>query len=235
MIEFPPFHERLLGVIHGLSESLRLALAGGYSVKAHGLVDRPSQDLDFATDSFQPLGEILRIVADACRRAGFDVHELEGTPRLARLIVTEPVTAQACEIDLLKEALQREPVTICELRVVHFDDAVGLKLRALHERSVARDYIDAAAIGAVLPFAEMERLATLHTENFSTRELVGRLEGVEFIDLDEFARYGLDEDAVRDIRRFALTWATEIKRRRAADGDAASDFESEISAALYEG
>ena len=33
------------------------AVAGGYAVKAHGLVQRPSEDIDFATGTAAPMEE----------------------------------------------------------------------------------------------------------------------------------------------------------------------------------
>ena len=36
-----------------------LAVAGGYAVKAHGLVQRPSEDIYFATWTAAPMEEIV--------------------------------------------------------------------------------------------------------------------------------------------------------------------------------
>jgi hypothetical protein len=36
-----------------------LAVAGGYAIKAHGLVERPSEDIDFATGTAVPMEEIV--------------------------------------------------------------------------------------------------------------------------------------------------------------------------------
>ncbi len=45
-----PFHERLARIGLQATEKYGFALAGGYAVQAHGLVDRPSEDVDlFAT------------------------------------------------------------------------------------------------------------------------------------------------------------------------------------------
>jgi hypothetical protein len=82
-------------------------LAGGYAVRAHGLVNRPSKDVDFATDSFRPLDEITDVLADAYRAHGFEVEKARGTPPMARLDVTDPSTGQTCAVDLMKMALQR--------------------------------------------------------------------------------------------------------------------------------
>jgi hypothetical protein len=54
----PPAHLRVL--LDGLPvfERYGLLLAGGYAFRAHEIVHRPSQDLDFATSDDTPLPEI---------------------------------------------------------------------------------------------------------------------------------------------------------------------------------
>ena len=234
MLHFEPFHRRVLDAALQVCDQYGLCLMGGYSIQAHGLVERPSKDLDFAASCDLPLEDVRRGVTDAFTSAGLDVTWLESSSWMARLMVTDPSGADFCEVDLLKEALQKPPVKIEEIPVVHLDDAIGLKIRALHARSVTRDYIDAAAAGKLLPFRELERLARQHTECFSPRSLVENLEVVEGLPLREFDEYGLDDEQIREVYRFALAWADEIKQRRFADGDADSDYEPDTVEALYE-
>lgn len=58
---------RLADVI-GLGSPYPLALTGGYAVRAHRLVKRPSQDLDAATENPAPMADIA-----ATLRAGQDL------------------------------------------------------------------------------------------------------------------------------------------------------------------
>lgn len=234
MLRFEPFHRRVLDAALQVCDRYGLCLMGGYSIQAHGLVERASKDLDFAASCDMPLEEVRSGVTDAFKSAGLDVTWLESSSWMARLMVTDPSGPDFCEVDLLKETLQKPPVKIEEIPVVHLDDAIGLKIRALHERSVTRDYIDAAAAGRFLRFRELERLARPHTERFSPRTLVENLEVVEGLPLRDFEEYGLDEEQIREVYRFALAWADEIKQWRFADGDADEDYEPDIEEALYE-
>lgn len=54
----PPAHLQVL--LDGLPvfEQYGLLLPGGYAFRAHGILHRPSQDLDFATTDNTPLPEI---------------------------------------------------------------------------------------------------------------------------------------------------------------------------------
>jgi hypothetical protein len=42
-------HRALVEAVLPVCSRYGLAVAGGYAVKAHGLVERPSEDIDFAT------------------------------------------------------------------------------------------------------------------------------------------------------------------------------------------
>nr|BFE87278.1 hypothetical protein GCM10020093_098790 [Planobispora longispora] len=113
-----------------------------------------------------------------------------------------------------------------ELPVMALDDLVGLKVRTLHERGLARDVADVAAVSDLYGLRELERLARLHSEEFSLAELVMRLEFVDLIADEEFEAYGLDGERIREIRLFATAWVEDIKLRRADEGDA--EYDSDV-------
>ncbi|MFF5209811.1 hypothetical protein [Streptosporangium sp. NPDC000396] len=100
------------------------------------------------------------------------------------------------------------------------DDAVGRRMRDLHERGLARDIVDIASVSHLYGFRELEHLARLHTEGFSLAELVMRLEFAELIADEDFEACGVDEEHIREIRRFSSAWVEDIKLRRADEGDA---------------
>ena len=76
----PPAHLRVL--LDGLPvfERYGLLLAGGYAFRAHEILHRPSQDLDFATRDGTPLPEIAAQVQLAFQHAGYGVRILEPAP-----------------------------------------------------------------------------------------------------------------------------------------------------------
>ncbi|MET7332851.1 nucleotidyl transferase AbiEii/AbiGii toxin family protein [Nonomuraea sp. NPDC005650] len=222
-MRFPPFQERLLHAVMPVCDRYGLVLAGGYAIKAHGFTDRPSKDLDFATAQETPLAEVAEGVSGAFRSAGLSARIIEVTPRMGRLMIEDGVTGETCEFDLLREALQERPVTFGLLKVLALEDAIGLKMRALHERSYARDVIDIASVSHLYAFRALESLAKVHHDEFSLYELASRLEVVDFMDDEEFERYGVGETRIKEIRCFALAWLEDIKLRRVDDGDADYD------------
>lgn len=103
-------HRQLLEIGFAAGDDLGLVLAGGYAMCAHELVNRPSQDIDFATATALPLAGAVRRLADAYAGAGFAVQVVETTPRMARMLVSSD--AASCEVDLLKEALGPLPAYV---------------------------------------------------------------------------------------------------------------------------
>lgn len=154
-MEMPDLHRRILDASRDTCDRYGLALAGGYAMRAHQLVDRPSQDLDFAGLTSTPLAEIVDAMSDGYRASGLEVEEVRGTYLLARVIVTDPSTKQSCPVDLMKVPLQRPPVMLEVGPVANLDDLVGMKVGALHGRGVVRDVIDVSAVAGRYSFAEL--------------------------------------------------------------------------------
>jgi predicted nucleotidyltransferase component of viral defense system len=177
-------HRRLLQIGFDAGPELGLVLAGGYALTAHDLLDRPSRDIDFATATSTPLPEVAERLANAYRAASYKADIVEATPRMARMVVRRD--SLTCEVDLLKEAIG-PPAQLVIGPVLSLDDAIGLKVRALHDRAAHRDFIDVKAANARLSWAEMERLGARHTSGFSLDELAERLGSVEERDDRGFA------------------------------------------------
>ncbi len=197
-----------------VGDAYPLALTGGYAVQAHGLVDRLSQDLDVATENPDRMEDIAAAVHTGLEQRGWHVRVLETAPLSARLIVTDPATQGECEVDILKEALWRPPVRTEHGLVLSLEDVVGTKVRALADRGLARDLIDVQAASDRWPHVELEELGRRHArDSFDLSELQARLVGADWIDDTEFAAYGLDEQAIIGLRRWAQKWADDIGER----------------------
>lgn len=106
-----------------------LAITGGYAMKAHGLVDRPSDDIDFATRSAAPIEEIADALAAAYREAGCPARVRNTGGRFGHLDVTLPSGA-VCRVDVLKEPLNYEPAIMSFGPVVALDDTNNFGWRA---------------------------------------------------------------------------------------------------------
>src|SRR5579871_1010691 len=110
-----------------------LAVTGGYAIKAHGLVDRPSEDIDFATRHLAPVEEITEGLAAVYRQAGFQVRVLRTGGRFGHLDVVLPLGGRY-RVDIMKEPLNHEPAMMSFGPVVALEDVVALKVGAFHDR-----------------------------------------------------------------------------------------------------
>jgi hypothetical protein len=207
-------HCRLLADVLAVGAPYPLALAGGDAVRAHGLVDRPSRDVDVATESPAPMEEIASALTSGLEERGWAVRPLGTDPLVARLVVTEPSTGEGCALQVLKEVLWHPPV-VTELGLtVSLEDVVGMKVRALADRGFARDLIDVHAARDRWSHPELEELARRHAgDTFDLTDLQARLTGAELIDDSEFAAYGFDAEAIFGLRRWAQEWADDIAER----------------------
>ncbi|MGR8006948.1 nucleotidyl transferase AbiEii/AbiGii toxin family protein [Streptomyces hypolithicus] len=213
-------HRRLLADVLAVGGDYPLALAGGYAVQAHGLVDRLSQDLDLATEHPERMETIAEAVRAGLEQRGWLVRAVETDALSARLIVTDVTTREECEVDLLKEALWRPPVQTEHGLVLSLEDVVGTKVRALADRGLARDLIDVRAAADRWSHVELEELGRRHARDvFDLTDLQARLTGADWIDDLEFAAYGLGEADIEALRRWAQSWADDIGERLAESQD----------------
>ncbi|MFE7766674.1 hypothetical protein [Streptomyces sp. NPDC057438] len=196
-----------------------LALTGDHAAQAHGLVEArpPGRDLEVATEHAAPMPEIAAAVRAGLAERGWAAHAVETAPLSARLLVTDPTTAQEHVLDLQKETLWHPPVRTAWGPTLSLEDVVGAKVRAVADRGAARDLIAVHAATAHRTVTELEELARRHTSatssTFDLTDLQSRLEGTEWLDDREFTRHGLDAEAILGLRRWAQTWADDIAER----------------------
>ena len=117
-------------------------LAGSGAIREHGLVDRPTQDVDlFTSDVDLPrFSSAVDAVVLGLREAGHDVAELRRVDQFARLEVTTADGHQV-DIDMGVDWRAAEPALLAIGPVLSLEDAVGNKLGALYSRAYARDFL----------------------------------------------------------------------------------------------
>lgn len=217
--ERPDQFLRLLADVLAIGAPYALAVTGDHAAQAHGLAEArpPARDLELATEHAAPMEQIAASVRVGLAERGWLAHAVETTPLSARLLVTDPTTAEERTVDLLKEILWRPPVRTPLGLTLSLEDVVGTKVRAVADRGAARDLVAVHAATVHWTIAELEELARRHTSATSTAfdltDLQSRLEGTEWLDDREFVRHGLDADAILELRRWAQSWADDIAER----------------------
>ncbi|MCW2908166.1 MAG: hypothetical protein JWL68_2955, partial [Actinomycetia bacterium] len=131
------------------------ALAGGNALIAHGIVDRPTDDVDLFSDQETAVTAAADAVEAALREAGFEAERRDQTggleevfygmgEGLAEWIITAP-GGQQTMLQMAYFDRTRGPVTMDVGPVLDLEDLAGSKVCALASRVEPRDYIDTAA------------------------------------------------------------------------------------------
>jgi hypothetical protein len=164
------------------------------------------------------MSTIVDRLSTTFRDAGLTVAVVELAPRMARLTVT--AETESCEIDLLKEAIG-PPVRMGVGPVLALDDAVGMKVAALHDRATHRDFIDvhAASTRGGYTLRDLERLGRVHQPALTLADLASRLESIELRGTRRFFSYGLSKDDLADLIGWAHRWAHDIQSRLHVEPD----------------
>ncbi|MFG2573470.1 nucleotidyl transferase AbiEii/AbiGii toxin family protein [Streptomyces sp. NPDC048481] len=218
-------HHRLLAEIFGMpGPATAWVLAGGYALEAHGLLRRPHDNVDLATESTRPMPELAEALASALTARG----RHEATPQdldplsarlAARLAVRDRETGVVLRLALHKETFWSPPVTTPCGPALSPHDAVGTKIRALYDRGLAVDLIDARAAHALFGYPSLEEAARRHArDDFDLPTLQARLEGTDHYPDSEFTQYGLVEPDIAGLRAWAQAWSTDIAERLLEEG-----------------
>jgi hypothetical protein len=200
----PELHARLLADVIALGAPYPLVLTGGYAVRAHRLVSRPSQDLDVATENPAPMADIAAALHLGLEGRGWRVRSLETAPLSARFTVSDPVTGQECEVDILKEIFWGPISHTPYGPVLAEEDVIGTKVRALADRGAPRDLIDVFAASRRWNTAELEEFGRRHARGrFEREDLQANLAGAEWT----------DDEAVAALRTWAVEWSDDLAAR----------------------
>lgn len=81
-MRLPDLHARLLADVLAIGSPYPLVITGGYAVQAHALLERPSQDLDVATENPAPMDEIVHALAHGLTQRGWHLDVIEIAPFL---------------------------------------------------------------------------------------------------------------------------------------------------------
>jgi hypothetical protein len=209
------FHERLAQVGLSALAGYGFALAGGYAVQAHGLLERPSEDVDLFTTiaAEQAFPEAVRAAIAAYRAADLEVELLVENDSYARLTVHEPSSGRNSKVELGIDWRQYPPTVLDIGPVLSRDDAVANKVCALYSRGQARDYIDvdAALRSQAYTREKLLELAEAHDPGFRRSHFAEALNAVRRLPLAEFTAYGLRPDEARRLVDRMVEWAAHLR------------------------
>jgi hypothetical protein len=184
------------------------ALAGGNALVAHGIVERPTEDIDLFSPEPGGPGVVTDAVRDALLDAGYDV-DVTRRPEaqqgeFARLEVARG--DETMHIDLARDWRQWPPVQLDVGPVLHIDDAVGSKTSALVARREPRDFIDVAAALDRYSRADLMRLAFTRDPGLRVVDFTEAARRLDQLAIVDFAEYDFTPAALVDLRNRFAGW-----------------------------
>jgi hypothetical protein len=132
------YQARVARIALAAASDYGFALAGGQALIAHGVVFRPTSDIDLFTDRDDGVHDAARTVATALADAGLDVTETTGLGdvfdgfdhSMVEFEVTGPPD-DTVRVQLVRFDRDRQPVMLPIGPVLHLDDVLGTKVAAL--------------------------------------------------------------------------------------------------------
>lgn len=185
------------------------ALAGGNALVAHGIVQRPTEDVDLFSDEAGAPGAVTAAVVAALEAAGYQVL-ITRPPELNQGEFSQMVISrgdESMQLDMARDWRRWPPVELQIGPVLHLDDAVSSKVNAMVGRGAPRDFIDvAAAIGHGYSRAELMRLTFTRDPGLRVVDFTHAMRQFDQLGLQEFADYGLDGAAMSELRQRFADW-----------------------------
>lgn len=189
------------------------ALAGSGAIREHGIIERPTEDVDLFTTSqdVAAFGAAVDQVAEHLRGSGFQVEQTRQAPQYARLHVASQDGLQL-DVDLGVDWRQDDPVRLDVGPVLSLADAVGSKVGALYSRGEPRDYLDVDAIRASGRFSDGQLIAAAADRDagFEVGMFAQQLAGVLRITVPDVRRYGVTTDQLESIKTRCTQWAADL-------------------------
>lgn len=213
-----PFQARVAQLALDAAAVQGFALAGGNALVAHGLLSRPTEDVDLFTPVPGGPGRVVEAVQAALLADGFDVEVVrspaEHGGEFAQLQVSRE--GRTTQLDLGRDWRAHDAVTLEIGPVLHLEDAVGSKVTALLGRGLPRDYIDVAASLSRFSRLRLLELAFQRDPGLRVDDVVLAMVRLDRLGDEPFQHYGLRPEDVNALRQRFEDWP----RRTAVDEEA---------------
>lgn len=215
MPDYKEEQRRIAQIALDASTGGQFALAGSGAVREHGLIDRPTEDIDlFTIQQAAPQFETaVNRAITSLEAHGYLVEEKQHNPGFVRMAVTDRASGYETDIDFGIDWRSAPPVVLSIGPVLSRADAVGNKVSALFSRAEIRDYLDFDAIRRHGPYSDQEllELAAKADPGFDIDMFRRTLERVRFISSEEVREYGVTEQDLDDVKKRLSIFAEDLR------------------------
>ena len=187
-----------------LPEAEGFVLAGGGAMLAHGLVDRPTHDLDlFSADAaaLPPLAAALTRALDAAGMTVTSGHTAPGYQQLTVAVGDETVLVD----------VRMWPAKILAVgSVLSIEELAADKTLALFGRAEPRDLVDVAALAATLGADRLLEFASAKDADFDQAVLGDAVRFAAAQPDSRFTSLGLTPAGLTALRHWAQSWHQQL-------------------------
>jgi hypothetical protein len=216
-----PLQEAVARTALASAAGFEFALAGAGALIAHGLIARPTHDLDLFSPREGGAGQVLTAVRTALEHAGFDVtaeHAVGDRAEFARLTVR--ADGEEVRVDLGRDWRAHESVRLSIGPVLAVEDAVASKAAAMMGRGLPRDYLDVAAAMTRFTRAQLLTMTYARDPGLRPQDAASAATALDRLRDEDFAGYGLGPTEVAQLRQRFAAWP----RHGSADPEAAAAY-----------
>lgn len=194
-------------------EPYGFVLAGSGSIREHGLIDRPTEDIDLFTvmDYKGLFPQAVLALRERVERAGWEVTVSRQSDTFARMAMSLP-DGQEINVDLGIDWRRFPPARLEIGNVLSRDDAVGNKVAALFSRFEPRDLLDVDAIrqSGTYTDSQLLELAVQSDPGFDLVMFTERLRQVSDIPFRQVQAYLVSEQEFAAVVQRCTQWAQEL-------------------------
>jgi hypothetical protein len=209
-------HRQVAGIALRAAAGHGFALGGGNALIQHGVISRPTQDVDLFTNQETGVPAAAGAVETALRAAGLRAERQDAGaglddifPGMGEGLAEWIITAPGGEQMILQMAYfdrTRDPVTTDLGPVLTLEDVIGGKICALAGRAYERDYLDTAAALKLYSPAELIDLARQLDPGLEGRDFAEAGQRLDQIPDSAFTVFGLTPHDVATLRERFAAW-----------------------------
>ncbi|MEU8660601.1 nucleotidyl transferase AbiEii/AbiGii toxin family protein [Actinoplanes philippinensis] len=207
------FHLQVAKIALSVADRFGFVLGGGLALILHGIVDRPTEDVDVFGDEGASVASACHAVIEALASAGILVEQVDtgsdvvdGLDYLMAELVAFRPDGGAVRLSLGHLQRTREPVVLDIGRVMALDDLIAWKVAALVNRAEVRDFVDVAAFLADHTPAGLVDLARVVDPGLFSEDVAAAGRRLDETPDRAFAAYGLGTGQVAQLRDRFQGW-----------------------------
>ena len=212
-----PFHARVAQIALTVADRHGFALGGGLALIAHGVLERPTEDVDLFSDVENSVPAAAAAVRSALQAAGIAVATVEDDSDLGDVIydldghMIEMTAYRDQDDDGVRLSLGHlhrvhRPVILEIGPVMHLDDLTAWKVAALVARAEPRDLVDVNAFLLEHTPQQLIAMARQVDPGMEDEDIAAAGRRLDVMPDWELTNYGLDETAVAELRRRFASW-----------------------------